>query len=64
MVPVMYSQRYIYKILEKWTIADGQFNLVPFSNGKPLNAIEFQDVIVSGKEIKLFNLNGLVSQKT
>jgi hypothetical protein len=47
----------------KWTIADGQFNLVPFSNGKPLNAIEFQDVIVTGKEIKLCNLNGLVSQK-
>lgn len=49
--------------LGKWTIADGQFNLVPFSNENPLNAIEFQDAIVSGKEIKLSRLNGPVSQK-
>ncbi|WP_166962323.1 transglutaminase domain-containing protein [Yeosuana marina] len=33
--------------LDKWVFLDGQFNLMPFLNNKPLNAVEFQDAIVN-----------------
>ncbi|WP_161992018.1 transglutaminase-like domain-containing protein [Flagellimonas algicola] len=31
--------------LNKWVFADGQFNAIPFLDGKPLNAVEFQDAL-------------------
>lgn len=31
--------------LQKWIFIDGQFNVMPFLDGRPLNAIEFQDAI-------------------
>lgn len=47
---------------EKWIMADPQFNLVPFYENTPLNAVEFQNCIASGKEIKLYNLDGPVNK--
>jgi hypothetical protein len=32
----------------KWVFADGQFDVIPERNGKPLDAVEFQDAIASG----------------
>ncbi|WP_316839831.1 transglutaminase domain-containing protein [Pedobacter gandavensis] len=33
------------KDLKKWVFLDGQFNVMPMLNGKPLNAVEFQDAL-------------------
>ncbi|MEL6135728.1 MAG: transglutaminase domain-containing protein, partial [Bacteroidota bacterium] len=33
------------KDLQKWVFVDGQFNVMPFLNGKSLNAVELQDAI-------------------
>ncbi len=33
------------KDLQKWVFVDGQFNVMPTLNGKPLNAVEFQQAL-------------------
>lgn len=33
------------KDINKWVFADGQFNVIPTLNGKPLNAVEFQKAL-------------------
>ncbi|WP_316801429.1 transglutaminase domain-containing protein [Pedobacter frigidisoli] len=33
------------KDLKKWVFIDGQFNVMPMLNGKPLNAVEFQQAL-------------------
>ena len=47
---------------DKWFLLDGQFNLVPFADGVPLNAVEFQSAIANGADYKLMDLHGEVSQ--
>jgi hypothetical protein len=49
---------------EKWIMADPQFNLVPICENTPLNAVEFQNCIATGKEIKLCNINGAIKNIT
>jgi len=46
----------------KWFLLDGQFNVVPFENGVPLNAVEFQRAIVNGADYKLMDIHGEISQ--
>lgn len=50
--------------IEKWIMADPQFNLIPFYEDSPLNTIEFQNCIATGKELKLLNIDGPVKKKT
>jgi len=38
------------KDLKKWIFIDGQFNIMPMLNGKPLNAVEFQQALSSNYE--------------
>lgn len=38
------------KDLGKWVFIDGQFNVMPMLNGKPLNAVEFQDALSNSYE--------------
>jgi len=48
--------------LNKWIFIDPQFNVIPVLNGKPLNAVEFQNAIVNDRNnLKLINLNGDLS---
>ncbi|MGQ8336154.1 transglutaminase-like domain-containing protein [Sunxiuqinia sp. A32] len=55
-VTEVYSKKY-----NKWIFIDPQFNILPTKNGTPLNAVEFQKAILSGKEdIELVNINGAV----
>jgi len=44
----------------RWVMADAQWGTVPVMNGQPLNVIEMQDAVASGKEadIQLGELNG------
>jgi hypothetical protein len=49
-------------IHNKWFLLDAQFNVVPFADGLPLNAVEFQSAIVNGADYKLMDLHGEVSQ--
>lgn len=45
--------------LGKWVFLDGQMNYIPFHNGVPLNAIEYQSAIINNeKEIELKNIKG------
>jgi transglutaminase superfamily protein len=37
--------------LRKWSLADGQYGIVPQLNGVPLNAIELQSALASGEEV-------------
>ncbi len=48
--------------LQKWVFVDGQFNVMPFLNDVPLNAVEFQDAI--GNHYNEFELRSLSSKKT
>ena len=49
--------------LKKWIFLDPQINYIPFLNGIPLNAIEYQNAIIHHRtEIKLRNLNGKFNQ--
>ena len=44
--------------LKKWIFIDGQKNLIPFLDNKPLNAVEFQKAIFFNKEkIQLRSIN-------
>jgi len=52
------------KDYNKWVMADAQFNLVPLLDETPLNAVEFQNCIADGEEIKLCDLNGPVKKIT
>ena len=45
--------------LGKWIFLDGQMNYIPFHNGLPLNAIEYQSAINNNeKNIELRNIKG------
>ena len=48
--------------LQKWAFVDGQFNVMPFLKGVPLNSVEFQDAI--GNHYDEFELRSLSSKKT
>ena len=57
------SESYIPEF-KKWVFMDGQLNYVPFLNNIPLNGVEFQNAIMSNKElIELRNINGKFSKK-
>lgn len=45
--------------LQKWVFIDGQFNVMPTLNGKPLNAIEFQNAITT--DFEKFDLESLAT---
>ncbi len=47
--------------LQKWVFVDGQFNVMPFLDGTPLNAVEFQNAI--GEHYDTFELRSLASEK-
>jgi len=50
--------------LKKWIFLDPQINYIPFLNGTPLNAVEYQNAIIHHRtEIKLRNLNGKFNQR-
>ncbi|MFV0591164.1 MAG: transglutaminase-like domain-containing protein [Draconibacterium sp.] len=54
-----YSQQY-----GKWIFMDPQMNMMPVLNGIPLNAIEFQNAIITDrKSIELVNINGKISDE-
>ena len=45
--------------LKKWVFLDGQMNYIPFHNGVPLNAVEYQNAISNNKnQIELRNSKG------
>ncbi len=48
---------------QKWFFMDAQYNVVPMLDNVPLNAVEFQEAIVSGKDLKLIDVNGAVGAK-
>ncbi|RLD73519.1 MAG: hypothetical protein DRJ07_20720 [Bacteroidetes bacterium] len=49
--------------LEKWIFIDGQMNLIPFLDDKPLNAVEFQKAIFNNKEkIQLRSINKIADK--
>ena len=49
---------------EKWVFIDGQFNLIPFLDSLPLNAVEFQKAIFFNKEkIQLHSLKKVADKK-
>lgn len=48
---------------QKWFFLDAQFNVVPVLDEVPLNAVEFQDAIVSSKDFDLIDVNGKVDDK-
>jgi hypothetical protein len=45
----------------KWFMADAQFNIVPVLGDIPLNAVEFQNAIIQGKDFRLIDVDGEVS---
>ena len=47
--------------LNKWVMADAQFNIVPTCNEIPLNAVEFQKTITSGQPYIMINHDGNVN---
>lgn len=50
--------------LEKWIFIDGQMNMIPFLDDKPLNAVEFQKAIVNNKDkIKLRSITGVINKE-
>ncbi|MCK3686039.1 transglutaminase-like domain-containing protein [Maribellus sp. YY47] len=52
-----YSQQY-----NKWIFMDPQMNMMPLLHGIPLNAVEFQEAIISNREsIEMVNMDGNVS---
>ncbi|KAA9339274.1 transglutaminase domain-containing protein [Hymenobacter busanensis] len=45
--------------LQKWVLLDGQWDVMPVLKGKPLNAVEFQQAIVSNyKDLEISSLSG------
>jgi len=48
--------------MEKWVFVDGQFNVMPFLDGAPLNAVELQDAI--GQHYDKFELRSVSSEIT
>lgn len=50
------------KDFNKWVMADGQFNVIPFKEYIPLNAVELQNSLADGMEINLFNSKGRLNK--
>ena len=48
--------------IQQWVFLDGQFNIMPTLNGKPLNAVEFQNAITN--HFDAFELQSLPKNKT
>lgn len=48
---------------QKWFMLDAQFNVVPMLDNIPLNAVEFQQAIISRKDFSLMDVSGSVSSK-
>lgn len=47
------------KDLKKWALLDGQWDAMPFLNGTPLNAVEFQNAIANNfDQLELRSLSG------
>jgi hypothetical protein len=58
------SEAYIPDI-GKWVFMDAQINYIPFLNGVPLNAVEYQKAILENKnEIELRDFSGPVEKNT
>ncbi|MEM9984898.1 MAG: hypothetical protein AAF804_07360 [Bacteroidota bacterium] len=51
------------EVHRKWFFMDAQFNVVPVLDSVPLNAVEFQEAIVSEKDFQLIDVNGEVDEK-
>ncbi|MEC5395050.1 transglutaminase-like domain-containing protein [Bergeyella sp. RCAD1439] len=45
---------------KKWIFADAQFNVIPFLNDIPLNAVELQKAIIGNKQELQFKRNGII----
>ncbi len=48
---------------QKWLMLDAQFNVMPMLDNIPLNAVEFQQAIISQKDFILIDASGSVSAK-
>ena len=48
---------------QKWAYVDGQFNVMPVSEGVSLNAVEFQRVLERGGAVQLVNHDGPLEGK-
>lgn len=51
------------KDLKKWAFIDGQFNVMPMLNGKPLNAVEFQQALSKNFDQVAFTSKDKVSKR-
>jgi hypothetical protein len=49
--------------INKWVMADGQFNIIPSLNNVPLNCIEFQNSIINNENFDLVDKDGVVDKK-
>lgn len=49
--------------INKWVMADGQFNIIPLLNNVPLNCIELQNSIINGGKFDLVDKNGEINKK-
>ena len=50
--------------LKKWVFMDPQINYIPYLNGIPLNAVEYQKAIIENKQaIELRNHNGVIDKE-
>lgn len=50
--------------LKKWVFMDAQINYIPYLNGVPLNAVEYQKAIIENKQaIELRNQNGFIDKE-
>jgi hypothetical protein len=50
--------------LDKWIMADGQFNVIPTLDNLPLNAVEFQKAISKRDKLTLVDNNGTLKSKS
>lgn len=51
------------KDLKKWVFLDGQFNVMPMLNGKPLNAVEFQQALSNNYDKVILGSRDKVSKR-
>ncbi|HKK39939.1 MAG TPA: transglutaminase-like domain-containing protein [Cryomorphaceae bacterium] len=57
------SEAYLSQF-NKWVFMDGQVNYIPFMNGIPLNAVEYQNAVVNHRgQLELRSITGTLSKR-
>jgi len=57
------SEAYLSQF-NKWVFMDGQVNYIPFLNGIPLNAVEYQNAVVNHRgQLELRSITGTLSKR-